>query len=255
MKYSILMSTIKPIGHALSVIDNILSQSNGQECEILLFGKEDPNRDDIKFFLDEGYGSVYGYNFLLSQSIGDCIIVAVDDHHYNRWSSLFEEISEKCADKKYKILHCLSGNPNSLPDYFAVESYIDHHITHYRNVPCNLQHNTACFPVMLRETALELGCIFNPSFLHHHVDIWLGHFLSLANEPIQASSTASLSHYAPGVNRKYDLYDGSVCYKLISLKHADITLPYSHKVDLRLDDSIQDYSELCDIINTAKEFQ
>jgi glycosyltransferase involved in cell wall biosynthesis len=228
MDISILIPTIR---NPSRVIDFFRQSACPLKYEILIGGPIKECGDaDYALLVKEDLGSAWMMNKLYKMSSGRYIMCVCDDHIYTpNWWDWVEEIETMLDDKIYKVLSIPCGPPCPLPDWWGGPWEL-----HGVKTGCKDCYITTRFPVFRRDTIDNYmdGIIFNESFKHHHVDIWLGHWLAETGEPSIESNKVKTIGLGHQVHCVHDHHDEATCHRLVQDFNAGICRSYSNLVDV-----------------------
>lgn len=231
LKVSFLMSTKRPFNEfARRVIRNITSWQiyNKVSCEILIYGplsefenyktaihEDGLSFDYIKYFIDtELNGSITGYNYLYTQSIGEYVVPTPDDLicAYD-WSEPIKFLeSSVFQDRKFKLCAIGSGGNTMIPSPTHRPEYPTPHIVENDCLVLGM-----AFTWRWTIERYFNGYIFHPKFKHVWGDNWMPYWMYRMGEGHLVCPDTPFCGFAgsPTFSGDYDKEDFSTFCKLI----------------------------------------
>ena len=224
---SFLLPTIRDYnGWAKLVVDSIYSANPNFPIEILISSKEEITDPRVVWYAEpEELGSTKVVNMLYSKSTGKYVHCACDDMIYQRqWPEVMKEL-EFLQWRNHKYI-ALAGFCNQTCYLCAWHSPL------FSRERCNPSYISARFPIIARSTVDTYldGIIFNESFKHHYVDMWLGHWAAENGCQIQESQFLKVDVLRHATNFSFDQYDERIFMELCDRLKTNPGLSYSEIV-------------------------
>lgn len=201
--FSFLLASKSSPTQIVSVIENILNITSNINIEILVSSFEEVKHPAIKWYQDNiRVGSIPAQNFLATQSKGEHLLCAVDDHIFDEnLLKIPEYLSTSFQYKSFKITSITGDNgfeyflPKGLPKYIISR-----------------------FPVIHRSTLFDKLCgyFWNPLFKHHYADNYLSFYLGELGQPPEEITFTKMHQIYNTVDNTHDEYDKNLLYKLAS---------------------------------------